>query len=49
MTKISPDHLARTAVVYVRQSTATQVNHNLESQRRQYGLVDRARQLGWQV
>jgi excisionase family DNA binding protein len=48
MTKISPDHLARTAVVYVRQSTATQVNHNLESQRRQYGLADRARQLGWQ-
>jgi excisionase family DNA binding protein len=48
MTKILPDHLARTAVVYVRQSTATQVSHNLESQRRQYGLVDRARQLGWQ-
>jgi excisionase family DNA binding protein len=48
MMKISPDHLARTAVVYVRQSTATQVNQNLESQRRQYGLVDRARQLGWQ-
>jgi DNA invertase Pin-like site-specific DNA recombinase len=48
MTKISPDHLTRTAVVYVRQSTATQVNHNLESQRRQYGLVDRATHLGWQ-
>ncbi len=49
MTKISPDHLARSAVVYVRQSTAEQVAHNLESQRRQYGLADRARSLGWQT
>ena len=48
MTKITPDHLARGAFVYVRQSTAMQVIHNLESQRRQYGLTDRARQLGWQ-
>src|SRR5260221_11229767 len=48
MTKITPDHLARGAFVYVRQSTALQVAHNLESQRRQYGLADRARQLGWQ-
>src|SRR6187397_1983932 len=47
MTKITPDHLARQAIVYIRQSTAVQVAHNLESQRRQYGLVDRARQLGW--
>ena len=47
MTKITAEHLARTAVVYVRQSTAHQVSNNLESQRRQYGLVDRARQLGW--
>ena len=47
MTKITPDHLAREAVVYVRQSTAIQVANNLESQRRQYGLADRARQLGW--
>ena len=38
MTKITPDHLARSAFVYVRQSTAMQVAHNLESQRRQYGL-----------
>ena len=36
MTKITPEHLARAAFVYVRQSTADQV-HNLESQRRQYG------------
>jgi excisionase family DNA binding protein len=47
MTKIRPDHLVRDAVVYVRQSTAIQVAQNLESQRRQYGLAERARQLGW--
>src|SRR6516165_2278738 len=47
MTKITPEHLARTAFVYVRQSTADQVAHNQESRRRQYGLADRARQLGW--
>ncbi len=47
MTKITPEHLARAAVVYVRQSTAFQVAQNLESQRRQYGLAERARQLGW--
>lgn len=47
MTKITPDHLLRDAVVYVRQSTALQVVHNLESQRRQYDLAERARQLGW--
>jgi excisionase family DNA binding protein len=48
MSKISADHLARRACVYVRQSTPDQVQHNLESQRRQYALVNRARQLGWQ-
>ena len=47
MSKISPEHLARQAVVYIRQSTADQVLNNLESRRRQYGLADRARQLGW--
>jgi len=47
MTKITPEHLLRSAIVYVRQSTAYQVTNNLESQRRQYGLVERARQLGW--
>lgn len=47
MTKIKPEHLARDAIVYVRQSTAFQVTQNLESQRRQYSLADRARQLGW--
>jgi DNA invertase Pin-like site-specific DNA recombinase len=47
MTKITPEHLARSAIVYIRQSTADQLVHNQESQRRQYGLADRARQLGW--
>ena len=47
MTKITPEHLSRGAVVYVRQSTTYQVINNLESQRRQYGLADRARELGW--
>jgi excisionase family DNA binding protein len=48
MNKITADHLARRACVYIRQSTPGQVQHNLESQRRQYGLVDRASALGWQ-
>ncbi len=47
MSKILPEHLARQACVYVRQSTLDQVHHNRESQRRQYGLADRARTLGW--
>jgi DNA invertase Pin-like site-specific DNA recombinase len=47
MSKITTEHLARSAYVYIRQSTADQLVHNQESQRRQYGLADRARQLGW--
>lgn len=47
MSKITPEHLARQAVVYIRQSTPDQVIHNLESKRRQYNLPERARQLGW--
>ena len=39
--------LSRKAVVYVRQSTQTQVQVHLESQRRQYDLVDEARQRGF--
>ena len=42
MTKITADHLARGAFIYIRQSTADQLLHNQESQRRQYGLADRA-------
>lgn len=47
MSKISPEHLARGAYVYVRQSTADQLRHNHESRRRQHALADRARALGW--
>ena len=47
MNKITADHLARAAYVYVRPSSLEQVQHNQESQRRQYGLADRARDLGW--
>jgi len=47
MNKIRAEHLARRACIYIRQSTPEQVQHNLESQRRQYGLADRARALGW--
>jgi len=45
--KIKPTHLDRCAYVYVRQSTATQVEHNRESTRRQYKLAERATDLGW--
>lgn len=48
MSKIAADHLARRAYVYIRQSTLDQVHNNRESQRRQYGLAERARELGWQ-
>lgn len=46
-TRITPDHLGRTAVVYVRQSTMSQVMGNLESQRRQYDLAGAAEQAGF--
>lgn len=45
--KLTPDRLARKAIVYLRQSSPHQVQQNLESQRLQYALVDRARALGW--
>ena len=41
--KITPKHLERAAYVYIRQSSLSQVHENLESQRRQYELADRAR------
>jgi DNA invertase Pin-like site-specific DNA recombinase len=46
--KIQPQHLKRKAVLYVRQSSVYQVTHNLESQKLQYGMQQRLRQLGWQ-
>ena len=45
--KIRPHHLARKAILYVRQSSAYQVSHNLESQRLQYAMRDRLEQFGW--
>jgi DNA invertase Pin-like site-specific DNA recombinase len=46
-TQVLETHWERLAVVYVRQSSTYQVEHNLESQKRQYQLVDRAQTLGW--
>ena len=45
--KIKAVHRQRAALVYIRQSTASQVEHNRESTARQYALVDRACDLGW--
>ena len=45
--KITQSHRDRPAYVYVRQSTLFQVQHRQESQRLQYGLAQRARELGW--
>jgi len=45
--KVLPTHLKRGAVVYLRQSTLKQVHEHRESTTRQYGLQDRALQLGW--
>ncbi len=45
--KIRPQHLERKAILYVRQSSPYQVIHNLESQKLQYAMEARLRQLGW--
>jgi excisionase family DNA binding protein len=45
--KITDEHRRRRAVVYVRQSTPTQVEQNPESRARQYALRERAVELGW--
>ena len=45
--KIAATHLERLAVIYVRQSTPGQLRNHPESTARQYGLADRARELGW--
>lgn len=45
--KIKPEHLSRTAMVYVRQSSIGQVEHNTESQRRQYSLAETAAAMGF--
>jgi DNA invertase Pin-like site-specific DNA recombinase len=45
--KIRAQHLERKAILYVRQSSPYQVMHNLESQKLQYAMAARLRQLGW--
>jgi DNA invertase Pin-like site-specific DNA recombinase len=47
MNKIESSHLRRRALIYIRQSSMTQVRNNLESQKLQYDLEKRARALGW--
>jgi DNA invertase Pin-like site-specific DNA recombinase len=47
VSKLQPSHIQRAAVVYIRQSTPGQVEHNRESTARQYALAGRACQLGW--
>src|ERR1035441_588170 len=46
--KLTPERLRKKAIVYVRQSKPSQLINNQESQRLQYGLVDRARAWGFQ-
>src|SRR6266545_275882 len=46
-TLIQASHLARQAIIYVRQSTTKQVALNQESTRRQYQLTETAQRLGW--
>lgn len=45
--KIGPQHLERKAILYVRQSSSYQVQHNEESRRLQYAMQERMRSLGW--
>src|SRR4030095_5996255 len=46
-TRVTANHLLRLAIVYLRQSSAAQVEHNRESTDRQYALTAKARELGW--
>jgi DNA invertase Pin-like site-specific DNA recombinase/predicted DNA-binding transcriptional regulator AlpA len=47
LSKIGASHLSRTAYIYLRQSSPTQVEHNRESTQRQYALATKANALGW--
>lgn len=47
--KLTAERLRRRAIIYVRQSSPTQLAHNHESRRRQYGLVERAKELGFKT
>ena len=46
--KLTHERLKRRAIIYLRQSSPEQVFQNQESQRRQYGLADQAREVGFQ-
>ncbi len=46
---VTPAHLSRKALIYVRQSTPQQVLTNQESLRLQYALTKRATELGWRA
>lgn len=46
--KLTPHHLSRPALIYVRQSSHQQLTHNHESRRFQYAMEQRVRDLGWQ-
>jgi DNA invertase Pin-like site-specific DNA recombinase len=46
-TLIQASHLARQAIIYVRQSTTKQLALHQESTRRQYQLTETAQRLGW--
>ena len=48
-TLVEPQHLARKAIIYIRQSSPHQVLTNQESLRLQYALRDRAVTLGWRA
>ncbi len=45
--KVKAHHLERKAVLYVRQSSAFQVEHNQESGKLQYAMKQRLREIGW--
>src|SRR6201987_1543049 len=45
--KITASHHSRQAIVYLRQSSPAQVEHNRESTERQYALATKAVDLGW--
>jgi DNA invertase Pin-like site-specific DNA recombinase len=45
--KILDQHLNRKAILYIRQSTMTQVIHNKESRKLQYAMKRRLQELGW--
>ena len=47
--KIGDGHLARLAIIYIRQSSERQVQQNVESARLQYALIERAAELGWSL